>query len=556
VLLSVPPAEGSLSVSGPHALRAPAGDGAVVAEPALGEVGALLALNRRRLDRAGHELLGRPWPDLQLQARRDAVAAAHDYLNRFGEPLPAEGSTALLMAGHQPELFHPGVWVKHFALQGLARQHGLTSLNLVVDNDTVKSTALRVPARSTTESARPHALTVPFDHWTGEVPYEERAIQDADLFASFGDRAATLLQDWGYRPLLGDFWAEVRRQTERTRILGECFAAARRAFERRWGCHNREVPVSALCRTEPFAWFAGHLLAELPRFHALYNDCVHDYRRLYGIRSRNHPVPDLVRDGEWLEAPFWTWRAGSPRRGRLFVRRSPSGLELRAGEEPWPTLPLPPVLSTQYAVRSTQYSAPPAVAAFQDLERKGFKVRSRALTNTLYARLFLADLFIHGIGGGKYDELTDELIRRFYEMEPPAYLVLSATRYLPLPIAPVGPDDKRRLVRELRDVHYNPQRHLDGAAIHDPALRTVAAEKREWIERQSTDARERRHRFEVLRALTERLRAPLAERERFLAKLLNECEHQLEANAVLKRRDYAFCLYPEETLRPFCTRFL
>ena len=30
----------------------------------------------------------------------------------------------------------------------------------------------------------------------------------------------------------------------------------------------------------------------------------------------------------------------------------------------------------------------------------------------------------------------------------------------------------------------------------------------------------------------------------------------LEANAVLRRHDTSFCLYPEETLRPFCTQFL
>ena len=71
-------------------------------------------------------------------------------------------------------------------------------------------------------------------------------------------------------------------------------------------------------------------------------------------------------------------------------------------------------------------------------ERQGQKVRSRALTNTLFARLFLADLFVHGIGGGKYDELTDDIIRRFYGCEPPAFLVLSATRLLPLPAVPVG----------------------------------------------------------------------------------------------------------------------
>src|SRR5262249_2863990 len=53
-------------------------------------------------------------------------------------------------------------------------------------------------------------------------------------------------------------------------------------------------------------------------------------------------------------------------------------------------------------------------------------------------RLFLADLFVHGIGGGKYDEITDELVRRFYGGEPPDFLVLSATLWLPVAHEPAA----------------------------------------------------------------------------------------------------------------------
>jgi hypothetical protein len=518
-------------VSGPRAVRAPAEDGAVVAEPPLEAVGRLMAENRVRLRQDGRALLGRPWPELQRAARRDAVAAARRYLERAGEPVPAVDDVSLIMAGHQPELFHPGVWVKNFALNGLARLHGLTPLNLIVDNDAVKSTALRVPARDAVESPHPHAVSVPFDRTDGEAAYEERPVRDAALFDDFADRVMRLLRGWDYTPMLPDFWAEVRRQAGRTPLLGERFAAARRTFERRWGCHNLEVPVSALCATEPFAWFAVALLAELPRFHATYNAGVHAYRRQHKIKSRNHPVPDLAADGDWREAPFWGWRSGQGRRGRLFARVRGDRIELRAGGEDWPAV-----------------SARDPAAAWAELERRGLKVRSRALTNTLYARLFLCDLFIHGIGGGKYDELTDELIRRFYGFEPPAFLVLTATKLLPLPAAPVTADDCRRLARELRDLHWNPQRHGAGG--------DAAARKREWIARQPTDAAGRRERFQVLREVTAELRAPLTGREQRTRAELEACERAVEANAVLRRRDYAFCLYLEATLRPFCTQFL
>ena len=67
-------------------------------------------------------------------------------------------------------------------------------------------------------------------------------------------------------------------------------------------------------------------------------------------------------------------------------------------------------------------------------------LRPRALTLTLFARLCLGDFFIHGIGGGKYDEVTDAIIRDYFGIEPPAYQVLSATLHLPLPAFPSTED--------------------------------------------------------------------------------------------------------------------
>jgi hypothetical protein len=524
-------------------LRAPRQDGAVVAEPPLADVGAMLAANEARLA-AGSPLLGRPWSELRRQARQAVLQAAVEYHRAAGEPVPSIADGPLLMAGHQPELFHPGVWVKNFALAGLARRHGGVAVNLVVDNDTVKSTALRLPALTTNGDPWPHFATVPFDHWPGEEPYEEAAVRDEALFRSFPGRVAAITRDWGFEPLLGAFWEDMERRLPQTPLLGERFARGRRALERRWGCHNLEVPVSRVCASEPFAWFACHLLTELPRFHALYNATVLGYRRRHGIRSRNHPVPELAAEDGWLELPFWAWRTGQTRRRRLLARLGKGGVELRAGAEPWPTLPLDPGEPRRL------------VTSWLELEGHGYKVRSRALTNTLYARLFLAELFIHGIGGGKYDELTDLLIRDFYHLEAPQFLVLSATLLLPLQALPAQADDRRRLARELRELFWNPQRHLPAADRADAGVRELLEQRRRWLALEPADRGQRRQRFRSLRSLTDQLRPRLAERRREVGAELETCDRRLQANAILRRRDYAFCLYPEATLRPFCTQFL
>jgi hypothetical protein len=108
----------------------------------------------------------------------------------------------------------------------------------------------------------------------------------------------------------------------------------------------------------------------------------------------------------------------------------------------------------------------------------------------------------------------------------------------------------------LRDVHWNPQRHLANGALANPETRKLASEKETWIARQPTDPRGRRERFRVLQALTEQLRPSLASREHWLRDELAAYNDQLRANTLLRHRDYAFCLFPESTLRPFCTQFL
>ena len=493
-------------------LRAPQADGGVLADPPLSYIGPVLSRNREKLS-----LLDAPLSELRTLARREALEAARSYFAETGEPFPNVVADSLVLSGHQPELFHPGVWIKNFALNHIAREKNATPLTLLVDNDTVKSTSLRLPARRT-DARGWYRLQLPFDVQGPDTPYEERAVHDEVAFRSFADRASVVTSDWRFQPMLPAFWNEVLKHCTRTPNLGERFAAARRTFERRWGCHNLELPVSRMASTESFRRFALHLVGRLPLFHQAYNEVVREYRQRHRIRSRNHPVPDLAQDGDWLEAPFWVWRLGEVRRGRLFARVTNGSSKLRCGNEIF------------------------------ELGDTRFKIRPRALTTTLFARLLLADLFIHGIGGAKYDALTDELFRRFYGIEPPGFMTLSGTLLLPFDLPDMSASRCAEFKRQLRDMWFNPQRHLSSS---EARVRAGIEEKEEWIRQPRS-----KHRHEKLGEISERLRPFTLEARQRIERKIRECGEQLQSRLVLARRDYAFCLFPEDKLHAFCRSFL
>ena len=88
----------------------------------------------------------------------------------------------LIVTGHQPELFHPGVWIKNFAAGGIAGEQKGLRLNLIVDNDLPKSASIRVPSVA---DGLVRTTAVDYDRWAGEIPYEDLRVQDEELFGAF-----------------------------------------------------------------------------------------------------------------------------------------------------------------------------------------------------------------------------------------------------------------------------------------------------------------------------------------------------------------------------------
>ncbi|MCH2113962.1 MAG: hypothetical protein MK171_03480 [Pirellulales bacterium] len=527
-----------------QSFRAPPGDGEFLCVPPRESLPALLQENRQQhVSRVSNKC---EWPltALAAEARREALAAARRYTQSYA-PMPAnkDQQGPLVFTGHQPELVHPGVWLKNFAADALARQAGGIAVNLIIDSDLCRNASVQVPTGTYQE---PRLTSVPFDEQQDELPYEERAIRDATLWPSFGQRVSETISSLVNGPLAPDFWRENAVPLRGTNNLGRSMAQARHRMERQWGAQNWELPQSLMCQTKSFRFFAISLWEDAQRFRAVYNDALAEYRDVHRLRSKVQPMPDLVKTDGWTETPFWIWTKSQPVRKALFVRQRQQQLQLSDLADWREGFP-----------RTTGGNSEAAIQQLAAWEAEGTKIRTRALTTTLYARLLLADLFIHGIGGSKYDQVTDTISERFFDVRLPSYVTLSGTLRLPIKHPTLPQAHVQQLRAQLRALKYHPEKHLASAALDSDAKRQGEdwrAKKLAYVQCAKTSANAaERHRLIVgANAALQKSVAPL---RRATEKRLVDAIEQIRVNQLLDSREYPFCLYPEQRLRHFLLDF-
>lgn len=518
-----------------HSLNAPRENGGVLIEPEAGQAGQWAEVNHERIAACQYDVQGRSLAQLACEAREQLFTAALEYTRTYRDvSVSSAAGKKFFLAGHQPEMFHPGVWLKNFVLHRLASNHGGIAINLQIDSDAVKSTSLRVPGGSV---ERPRIEAIAFDRAMGGIPWEQRKILKEECFRSFGSRVTEHLRPVIARPLMEQYWPMVVAQSQETPRLGACLAQARHQLEGKWGLETLEITQSRVCDLPAMRWFVVHLLAHLPRLWEVYNSSLAQYRREHKVRSAAHPVPELDAEDGWLEAPLWIWSEKDPQRRRLFVRQRNDELVLtdRAG------------LETTISI-TAEGDASGAIEQLAALAKQGIRIRTRALVTTLAARLLLGDLFMHGIGGAKYDRLTDRILEQFFGLKPPGYMVVSGTLHLPVDHQPVSRQNLRSLEHKIRELQFHPERFV--SASSNGRIDQWIAEKQRWLATEQTRANARQ-RCRAIRHANEAMQEAVAE---IRAGLLSEAEQlaqTLRTQTILGSREYAFPLFPEVALTKF-----
>jgi hypothetical protein len=481
---------------------------------------------RERLDRCQLPIGGTPLGRLRREARSELLGLAADYLRTLGDSSPvADPDAPVIVTGHQPELFHPGVWAKNVAAAALAGQVGSAALNLIVDSDIQAKASVTIPIGSAED---PQYAELPYDT-VARRPWEEAQVESPELFAEFGNAMGAAMAPWGVRPIGPEVWEHAGSGSLIDRLV-----RVRRAAEIRSDVNNFELPMSWVCRSESFHRFAAHLILDATRFAGLYNAAIDEYRLRNKIRSDSHPAPHLSVHDDRVESPFWVWRDGDRTRTRLFTRRDGQRILFMAEEAPIAEGTIAP-----------SGAAESVMSVLQQATGAGWRIATRALSTTLFTRLLFADLFLHGIGGAKYDELADQLLATFFGIEPPPFLVLTATLHLPLgEVHGVKPRDASDLEWRRRDEQWNPERYLPDESAEEALRRKLEIVQQihaqTGIDRSASVAE--------LGSLRSNWRNEIPEEMHQTQHRLQEVRRHLVVDRRLTNRDFAWPLHSETSL--------
>ncbi|MDH4138995.1 MAG: hypothetical protein OEV43_00290 [Coriobacteriia bacterium] len=506
----------------------PHGHGELLTDPPFDEWAAIADENAARSSAWDFTVGGVSAAELRQQARREAVTGAEEFSARLGVPtrsVPAEPGRVVL-TGHQPQLYHPGVWIKNFLLQRFADETGAAGIDLVVDSDAFESVSLTMPclAPEVRRCSEPLATGGPNRCFACTDSQDRAAVE---RFCSVVDGLLAGLPAPALRRHFGEFGTALLSAVEDARNLGELVTFARRRYERVAGTDYAELPVTRLGRTEAFARFVSDIVVRAEEFAACYNSELGRYRRANRIRTAAQPFPDLSVESAETELPFWAMGATS--RGALSVARHGDTVVLLSDGAPL-------------------FEVPAQADAVADaLHDANVMLAPKALTLTLFARLFVADLFIHGVGGGRYDRVTDGVMRDFYGIEAPRYVVASMTMYLPLGGHIVTDEELAEARRRLQRLEHNPDSLLgevDFETTEDRREAFELAEEKTQLVAEIAEAQADKKRLgsrirEVNRQLADLL-GPLADQ---LSTDLATLEAQRAATEILTDREYPFCLW-------------
>lgn len=447
----------------------------------------------------------------------------------------------VIMTGHQPEWFHPGVWSKNFLTHRIASACDGFAVNCVIDSDNPKNLAWTI-TKPTDCKYPENPLSIPFIP-SGEknVPWElQKSLSYSFLHYSFSE-IIKAYNSQGYDPMATIALKQVS-EVDRPVNAARQFSIIRNNVEMIFGLKLLDFFISDISMSKSFIKFIRILFLEIEVAFDQYNRAIAAFKVEHEITHPKRPIPVLKKDNNWFETPLWIFSNNFPERSRFWIKFNGDSIDWRSDHA---------ALHGFFPFQDLDSLS----SCFRNLASNGIFIRPRALLISLFLRVIASDLFIHGLGGTLYDEMTDRWIMGWLRITPPVSMVCSATFRLPFIQSNHSRVEINNLKAALRDIFWH------GESIVDPHsscgnLYFLRSEKSKLIEWNPHDKYGKNARCKALRVVNKKISGHQSAK---IASIYEILDHQVEwirEEKALSSREIPWIMHPVHEIETVMNRLM
>ena len=442
---------------------------------------------------------------------------AAGYMESLGLPVPEIRKDAeLVIAGHQPLFFHPGIIYK-YVLIAKGASSGMTPLFISVDTDLCDGFPVKLPCyrQEDDKYSRVVHMMLP----SARAEFYQNAVLDNDSLRAFCKSAEKEISSLPGNPFkYGQDFLKRELVKPLPEKMRDAMVTLRGRYEPKWAASVFELPLSILCETKEFYEFAFDMLSKADEVRELFNATLTDYRKEHHLRSKANPFPNLAEKEDGASETLF-WVVDKSGRQPLFVKKERGG---------------------KISIHGKSISAANPDELMSLCRENSICLWPRAVALSLMLRIFIGDLFVHGIGGEHYDRITDRLIPELYGIKPPLFVTASYT-----PAVPGMEDPEPALITlraKLREIKYHPEHYLDKT----PEIEAMFAEKQKLVSAIKVPGADKKSLSNKIKEINGKLSVELAAKTAKFTDGIKKSEAELSRYQTIADRELPYFLYPPE----------
>jgi len=479
--------------------------------------------------------------DIPLNEHRSAIRPkllhhSKAYMDSIGLTTDnIRSKNGFIATGHQCQFFHPGITIKYALTNTLAKQKKATPINLIVDTDTSKNLGLTVPIINKDHSIALTTLAIGnFDKHTTVSSHDLPSQQElAKLYASFLSLKIAGITQSQKENIVAIF----KKCSEKANCLTDFYCLVNHHLGHSTSCDMLHLPVSVMAKTDTFYAFCYDMIINCESIYKHYNTALTKYRKSHRLRNKTQPLPDLYKTDEgFIELPFWLLTPKQPR-APLFIKHHGPNIVIAKNNKPIGLLPC--------------NSKFPTVDFSNLLKENNITIAPRAITLSIFARLFIADMFIHGTGGARYDQISDMVISDYYGIAPPQICAATATMHLPLDTQSNNDIIEAQLNKAKlahRSLQYNCEKHINNVPHYLIEEKMKLIERHNILKGSKGNKHEKREIFNALLNIRHKIKAHTKDAISENKLTIKRLQAQLKQHNIATGREYFTGLFSKEAL--------